>query len=235
MNEARIIKQREVIDSIRLLLRIICFSLLLANPTLSLEGGALCSTDGITIGYSDWTTFRNDVIELNAQPIEERNNFVLCPLTIFEIDEPLLIEAPSMLHCGADQSSIDQCILFGGTQHLIISAETTLQGLTFRGATETAVTILSASTKIKDCTFQDGTGTSVIQMEPKESDETESPQLEISESFFWNNKVTESIITSHASMMQLTSTEFRTNQGQAVVHIASGNLGIVNSYLLGML
>lgn len=213
-------------------------------------GPDVCKSDNTTIGYEDFDTLREDILARDYLN-EANNSYILCPYTMFAVSEPLTITSDNLLlQCGDPGESSLGCILEGGSTQVTIenSPSVMIQGLTFRGAITTSVTIstnATSSVTFRDCRWEDVTGGFVLWIaNPIESQSrrglqddtsTSAASVVIEGSTFIGNQVDQSVVLLEAegSSLIIQETTFRENSAEEnIIRAEAGLLSLSDSTFL---
>lgn len=127
-------------------------------------GPSLC-TDNSTVGYSDISTIRNDLMAAEHNfSVSSNISFVLCPFTEFSFAKergPLLIRTSGFrLQCGNDGTEREDCIFRDGIVHIWIEGEVVgveIHGLKFFNSTYSSVVINTgqgSSVAFRNCQWE---------------------------------------------------------------------------------
>ena len=213
-----------------------------------------CTSDNRTIGYSDFRTLRKDILKRENET-KVNSTYVLCPFTLFEVGEPIVIPSNNLqLKCGHTGESSLGCVFDGGSTQFVIDKKSptgiVIQGLTFRRANVTTVFIsqnVTSSITFRDCRWENNFGPSTLRI-------TNSVQMTqsrhrmrnrrgtfreftvvIQECLFEKNQDVQSVLLHEAegSLLAVHGTTFRENSAQEnIILVKAGSLSLTDTTFL---
>ena len=191
----------------------------------------LCN-DGLTIGYTDSISLRNDL-----STKEDNIIFTLCPDTMFDLsNEPIHLSRSVIFQCGSAGRLRSNCTFQGGHSQVFIDGDylsVSFLGLTFQRAEHISVSIEATKSNLSfsSCQWRHHDGDVVVSIGGyhqffNDSTESFSDNLRVdnvsfaSESAIWEES---SIILSKLDLVN-TTTETLMDPIDVTTHLQSGRL-----------
>jgi hypothetical protein len=131
--------------------------------SLGQQTGLIMCDDGETMGYTDITELRNDLLIPEGEGV-----FTLCPDSVFDLTaEPLTVSHSVVLKCGENGSFFDNCIFEGGKNQVIIEGDLAFiefHGLIFQLSNQTSILIVANDSFVtfSECLWRDHVGDSLV-------------------------------------------------------------------------